>query len=83
MTLVSPNYELQVAKPYRLDLTVSVLRRLSTNIVDVLTPDGQYCRILDILGQPVLVRVSSMSPLGLCITTTANFFVRQRCVCRY
>ena len=39
-------YEIDVAVPYRLDLTVSVLRRLSTNIVDVLTPQGQYVRAL-------------------------------------
>ena len=31
-------YEIDVTKPYRLDLTVSVLRRLSTNTVDVITP---------------------------------------------
>jgi hypothetical protein len=34
-------HALHVTAPYRLDLTVSALRRLSTNIVDVLTPDGQ------------------------------------------
>jgi DNA-3-methyladenine glycosylase II len=77
MTLVSPKYELQVAKPYRLDLTVSVLRRLSTNIVDVLTPDGQYCRILDILGQSVLVRVSPMSPGMLSVTVEGDVEVHR------
>src|SRR4029079_14346931 len=35
-------HELYVSAPFRLDLTVSALRRLSTNIVDVLTSDGQY-----------------------------------------
>src|SRR6185312_10791529 len=34
------HHECSVAAPYRLDLTVSVLRRLSTNVVDVLTPAG-------------------------------------------
>ena len=37
-------YEVEVAVPYRLDLTVRVLRRISTNIVDVITPEGQYVR---------------------------------------
>src|SRR5665213_2074301 len=78
MTLVSPKYELQVAKPYRLDLTVSVLRRLSTNIVDVLAPDGQYRRVLDILGQPVLVRVVSMSSGLLSVTLGGDVEVHQR-----
>ncbi len=33
--------------PFRLDLTANVLRRLSTNVVDVLTPDGIYMRAFD------------------------------------
>ena len=32
--------------PYRLDLTVQALRRVSSNIVDVLTPNGTYLRAL-------------------------------------
>ncbi len=68
MTLVRPQYELTVAKPYRLDLTVSVLRRLSTNIVDVLTPDGQYLRVLDVAGRSVIARVSSTSRGVLSVT---------------
>lgn len=32
--------------PYRLDLTAQALRRVSSNIVDVLTPDGTYLRAL-------------------------------------
>ena len=51
-------YELPVSEPFRLDLTTSVLRRLSTNIVDVVTPDGTYLRVLSHLEQPVLVRVT-------------------------
>ena len=30
--------------PYRLDLTAQALRRVNTNIVDVVTPDGKYLR---------------------------------------
>ncbi|MDQ2866492.1 MAG: hypothetical protein M3R51_09730 [Candidatus Eremiobacteraeota bacterium] len=32
--------------PYRLDLTAQALRRVTTNIVDVLTPQGTYLRAL-------------------------------------
>lgn len=32
--------------PYRLDLTVQALRRVSSNVVDVLTPGGSYLRAL-------------------------------------
>src|SRR5579863_626648 len=35
-----------VRPPYRLDLTVAVLRRFSTSIVDVTLPDGTYVRAL-------------------------------------
>ena len=51
-------YEIPVATPYRLDLTVSVLRRLSTNIVDLLTPHGTYVRALSGFPEPVIVRVT-------------------------
>jgi DNA-3-methyladenine glycosylase II len=51
-------YELAVVEPFRLDLTASVLRRLSTNVVDVFTADGSYLRVLGEGGDPVLARVS-------------------------
>ncbi len=35
-----------VVAPYRLDLTVAVLRRFSTNLVDRTTADGRYARAL-------------------------------------
>ncbi len=35
---------IRVRVPYRLDLTVEALRRLSANVVDVVTPDGWYMR---------------------------------------
>jgi hypothetical protein len=37
-------HEWSVAAPYRFDLTVSALRRLSTNLVDVPTPDASGSR---------------------------------------
>jgi DNA-3-methyladenine glycosylase II len=61
-------YEVDVAVPYRLDLTVSVLRRLSTNIVDVLTPQGQYVRALAGFRDPVVARVAQTGPDALAIT---------------
>jgi DNA-3-methyladenine glycosylase II len=37
---------LPVRAPFRLDLTVEALRRLASNVVDVLGPDGTYYRAL-------------------------------------
>ena len=45
-------HEIQVITPYRLDLTVSALRRMSTNLVDVYTPDGRYLRALGGFAEP-------------------------------
>jgi len=60
-------YEIDVTKPYRLDLTVSVLRRLSTNTVDVITPEGEYVRVLDGFRKSVLVRVAQTQPAALTV----------------
>ncbi len=68
MTLAVARYELPVAEPYRLDLTASVLRRLSTNVVDVLAPEGVYRRVLAVAGNPILVRVASEKPGALAVT---------------
>ncbi len=54
--------------PYRLDLTVSILRRLSTNIVDLLTPEGHYLRALRAASGPVIVRVEQAGPEMLTVT---------------
>ena len=51
-------HEIPVIKPYRLDLTVSVFRRLSTNVVDLLTPSGEYVRALPGSPEPVIVRAT-------------------------
>lgn len=63
-------YEIDIATPYRLDLTVSALRRLSTNIVDVLTPGGEYVRILDGFRRSVIVRVSQTQPARLMVVAS-------------
>src|ERR1035437_5756511 len=60
-------HELSVVAPFRLDLTVSALRRLSTNMVDVLTPDGAYVRVLGSARAPVFVRVAQTSPKVLTV----------------
>lgn len=67
-TVSRSRYECPVVAPYRLDLTVSVLRRLSTNVVDVLTPDGQYRRVLAGVSHPATVRVTQVSPDMLTVT---------------
>ncbi len=61
-------HELSVVTPYRLDLTVSALRRLSTNVVDVLTPEGQYVRAHGGAHGAVIVRVEQMRPDALAVT---------------
>src|SRR6185369_3160392 len=50
--------EIRVKPPFRLDLTVSALRRSPTNVVDVYTADGRYLRALDGRSRPVIVSVT-------------------------
>lgn len=50
-------HRMKVEAPYRLDLTVTALRRLPTNVVDILTPGGEYVRALDGRQGPILVEV--------------------------
>lgn len=61
-------HEIPVEHPYRLDLTVSALRRECTNVVDVLTPDGQYIRALNTLRGPVIARVAQLRSEALTVT---------------
>ncbi|HSU94938.1 MAG TPA: hypothetical protein VLI43_14615 [Gemmatimonadaceae bacterium] len=61
-------HDVAVASPYRLDLTVSALRRLSTNIVDVLTPEGEYVRAIGGARRPVVVRVKQEHPDSIAVT---------------
>lgn len=66
VTSYSP-YELPVITPYRLDLTVSALRRLSMNVVDVLTPEGQYIHAFAGSHSPLIVRVEQVRPDALVV----------------
>jgi DNA-3-methyladenine glycosylase II len=54
-----------VAAPFRLDLTVAVLRRFSTNVVDVVGPDGTYRRVLDGTAGPLVVAVRTHDAVSL------------------
>jgi DNA-3-methyladenine glycosylase II len=51
---------------------VSVLRRLSSNVVDVLTPDGQYARVLGEPDAPVIIRVAQVSPEMLTVSVDGD-----------
>ena len=66
--LSAAQYEVAVAVPYRLDLTVSALRRLSTNIVDIFTAEGHYIRALGGGREPVVARVTQERPDALTVT---------------
>ncbi|HVX38178.1 MAG TPA: hypothetical protein VHB25_01300 [Gemmatimonadaceae bacterium] len=61
-------YEVHAVAPYRLDLTVCALRRLATNVVDVLTPDARYLRAFDVPGGVMLVQVRQTGPTALTVT---------------
>ena len=54
----------RVRPPYRLDLTAVVLRRLSTNVVDVFE-DGTYRRLLGDPQAPTLLSVTQTAPDAL------------------
>jgi len=56
---------ISVVAPFRLDLTVAVLRRFSTNVVDVVAPDGTYRRALDGTSGPLFVAVSQPGATSL------------------
>lgn len=51
-------HQILLEPPFRLDLTVSALRRSTTNVVDVYTADGRYLRALDGRSGPVIVSVT-------------------------
>ena len=61
-----------VTPPYRLDLTVAVLRRFSTNVVDVVAPDGTYVRVHATASGPRIVTVRQIAPDALAIGIEAG-----------
>ena len=52
---------LPVIPPYRLDLTVTVLRRTPQNLVDILTADGRYLRAMTGAISPLVLQVMQPS----------------------
>ncbi len=65
---ITTQHEIPVVTPYRLDLTVSALRRLSMNVVDVWTPEREYVRAFAGAHRAVIVRVRQTDP-GLLTAT--------------
>jgi DNA-3-methyladenine glycosylase II len=63
-------WSVPVRAPYRLDLTATVLRRLSTNVVDVF--DGRvYRRMTGDARRPMLLEVEQSAPDGLTLRAPA------------
>ncbi len=71
-TAPKSRHRISLSRPFRLDLTVSVLRRLSTNVVDVLTSDGEYLRVLGGPRSPVFMSVRQANSDTLTITIEGN-----------
>ena len=65
-------HEIRVEPPYRLDLTVTALRRTTTNVVDVYTADGRYLRALDGRTKPVIVSVTQPRRDALSVSVKGN-----------
>ncbi|CAN5631167.1 hypothetical protein BH09MYX1_BH09MYX1_01540 [soil metagenome] len=65
-------HQLRLVGPYRLDLTVSALRRLASNLVDVYTADGRYLRALGGFAKPVIVCVTQARAHTLTFATTGK-----------
>jgi hypothetical protein len=63
------SYDVAVAEPFRLDLTVQALRRLPVNVVDVFV-DQQYCRAFDSAHGLVVTTVTQASPRLLTLSIT-------------
>lgn len=51
-------HELPVQPPFRLALTATALRRVPTNVVDIITPDGEYVHAFAGKYGPLVARVS-------------------------
>lgn len=70
--LVRSSYTLPVVPPFRLDLTVSALRRLPTNVIDILTADGRYLHAVPGPRIPSIVQVRQASATELEVTIDAD-----------
>ncbi|HEU6453073.1 MAG TPA: hypothetical protein VFT57_16765 [Gemmatimonadaceae bacterium] len=70
--LVRSGYTIPVVPPFRLDLTVSALRRLPTNPIDVITPDGRYLHAMPAVHHPAIVHVRQSGAAELEVTIDAD-----------
>jgi DNA-3-methyladenine glycosylase II len=70
--LAGSTYALPVVPPFRLDLTVSALRRLPTNPIDVLTADGRYLHAVAGPRYPRIVQVRQANATELLVTIGAD-----------
>lgn len=64
---MTQTYEISAVQPFRLDLTVNALRRLPTNIVDFLTPEGDYMRAFHANSRRTVCRVSQVDEKTLSV----------------
>ena len=80
-TVVRSQHEWPVAIPYRLDLTVSVLRRLPSNLTDVFTPGGVYLRAIRGAESVVVARVAQTDPRTLVISLEGEEGEHSRALC--
>jgi DNA-3-methyladenine glycosylase II len=65
-------HEICVRGPYRLDLTVNVLRRLPANLVDVLTDQGDYFRAFATDQGPFVVSVQQRRSNALVVQVSGR-----------
>ena len=65
-------HEIRVVTPYRLDFTVSALRRMATNPVDVYTEGGRYLRALGDFAEPVIVSVTQSRADALAVSVMSR-----------
>jgi DNA-3-methyladenine glycosylase II len=63
---------LPVRPPFRLDLTVDALRRLASNAVDVVAPDGTYYRALAGPSTPTLLAIRRHGASAIEVRTTGR-----------
>lgn len=70
--LVRSRHTIPVIPPFRLDLTVSALRRLPTNVIDVLTSDGRYLHAVPGSRPPSIVHVRQSAATALEVTIDAD-----------
>lgn len=64
--------ELPVRAPFRLDLTVDALRRLATNAVDVVGPEGTFYRAVRDARGSALLAIRSAGPRSVDVRATGR-----------